>query len=112
MAKKLPFEDFEIEWRGDTYTLPAEVALRTISQIEEVLTLPELAESVKRNALPIARMSMAFGTLLRATGCTDSDERVYQVIISGGLLVDIAITLMKFMSPPAMRPPVADGAEA
>jgi len=111
MAKKQPsFEDFEMEWRGDTFTLPAQNALQTIAQIEGVLTLPELAESAKRNALPMARMSMAYGILLRSCGCTDSDERVYHEIASKGLAFDVAIALLKFMAPPVMRSPVAEEA--
>lgn len=96
------FEKITFTWGGQDYVLPAESVLRTIAQVEDVITLGELAPRPGR--LPLAKISIAFGIALRAAGVRVTDEEVYNAMFGDARMVQNAVaalgTLQMLMIPP------------
>jgi len=107
------FDDVTLEWGGKQYTIASDHMLGAIARIEEVVTLAELSDKAMRGTVPMAKLSQAYGAVLRYAGANVSDDEVY-----GGMFADrnafetvqLAVnTLMAMMIPPAsMRADAAD----
>lgn len=70
------FEEVTLSWKGQDYKIPPDQMLRTIAEMEGMLSLGDLAQmSLGRTSL--ARLSMAYGIALRAAGATVNDDEVY-----------------------------------
>jgi len=110
------FRDLELEWRGTVYKVKAHRVMGAISRIEEVVTLPELREYALRNTAPLAKLSMAFGAVLRYAGANVSDEEVYAASMEdaggndSGVLVAV-MAIMQIMIPPASMQAIKDEEE-
>lgn len=72
------FNDFEFDWKGETYQLPGNRVLGAIAAIEEVLTLVELRRYIDRKTLPFAKLSQAYAALLNHMGVAVTPEEVYR----------------------------------
>ena len=98
------FEDYVIGWEGKTYTIPANQLLPVIAAVEEHVTMHELLEASLKNRVPLARLSRAYGAILRFAGVSILDDQVYQRMFNGGDLqnkmVDAANGLLGLMIPP------------
>lgn len=99
------FEDVKLTWNGREYTLPSQRVMRTISQIENHITLVELTEANERGSLPIAKLTAAFGILLRNAGAKVTDEDIYGAMFSSNenmaIMVQQSIEqLLTLMIPP------------
>jgi len=99
------FRDLELEWQGVVYAIPANRIMGAIARIEEVVTLPELQAYAQRGTAPVAKLSMAFGSVLRYAGADISDDEVYAAALaenaeeSGGVLTAV-MNVMQIMIPP------------
>lgn len=80
----MAFEDVKLSWKGRDYVLPADAMLRTIAQVEDILPLGRLYESMFKKSLPIAKLSMCYGIMLRAAGVEASDDEVYTGLFEDG----------------------------
>lgn len=103
------FEDVRIGWNSNTYVVPADRVMGAIAAIEEVVTLKELAEYAQRQTMPMAKLSMAYGSLLRYAGANVRDEEVYRAMYGGdsGPIVSSIQTLLFLMVPVDLRQTVA-----
>lgn len=71
------FEKVEVEWKGQKRGIPPGSILRLIAQVEDVITYIELYGYVAESRVPLAKLAMAHGVILRAAGFNVSDEEVY-----------------------------------
>lgn len=71
------FDDIKLEWAGKAYTIPANKVLGAIARVEEIVTISDLAQAAKKQTLPLAKLSMAYGSLLRYAGAQVEDDEVY-----------------------------------
>lgn len=78
------FDDIKLEWAGKAYIIPANKVLGAIARIEEIVSIRELAACARESTLPVAKLSMAYGSVLRYAGAEVDDEDVYAGIFSGG----------------------------
>jgi hypothetical protein len=97
------FSPVELNWDGKTYTIPANRVLMAIAQIEEILTMDELAKFNRRGTAPVAKLAMAYGAVLRYSGCSVSDDEVYAGMFgdAGTSAAKATQGLMHLMLPPA-----------
>lgn len=98
------FEEVRLAWKGEERVIPPERVLRAIAKAESVVTLQELAEFGLRDALPLARISEAYGVLLRYAGFKVTDDDVYAALFDDGQAQGQALalisTLQQLMVPP------------
>lgn len=113
------FEAMKFSWNGREFVLPPDRTLRTIAAVENVLTLGQLHSYQREGALPIAKLSQAYGVMLRAAGAVVTDEEVYEGMFGGtpGDMANLALTatlnLQMLMIPPAsLRKAQAAGVES
>jgi hypothetical protein len=111
------FDDVALEWQGAQYTIPHNRVLRTIAAVEEVITLGGLARSARD--VPPAKISIAFGIILRAAGANVTDDEVYDgMFVEGGSfevqrVAEAVMALLAMMLPnSAKAKAAADGAVA
>lgn len=106
-AMKRIFAPVVMSWEGVEYTIPAANMLHCIAEVENVLTLGELANARERARLPLAKLAIAYGIALRYAGATVSDEEVYAGMFkdAGAELQQRSfgaiVTLQALMVPPA-----------
>lgn len=110
------FEDLSFDWAGKSYKLPANKVLGAIARVEDIITLNELQRYGSRGAAPMAKLSMAYGALLRYAGAQVSDTEMYEAMFGDGktvessTIVEAIITLISVMIPPSAREGVKDNA--
>ena len=68
------FDDVTLNWGGRDYTIPANRMMGAIARIEDVVTLVELNAYFGRDAVPLGKISMAFGAVLRYAGTHDAEQ--------------------------------------
>lgn len=71
------FDDVHLEWKGKKLLLRSDRVLGGLARVESVITLPELSLYVSRGTAPPAKLSMAYGALLRYVGQDVTDDEVY-----------------------------------
>lgn len=110
------FQTIKLTWKGEDFTLPADRVLMAISMVEEVLSLGDLATHQLRGRVPLAKLSMAFGIILRLAGVKVTDEEVYDGLFASGpgdlaaRAVSAVATLQALMIPPErLREQMASG---
>lgn len=98
------FDPIEIEHNGVTKTIKANEIMPLISQVERIISLPRLMESVQNGEPPMGAMSMAYGKILRHAGFNVRDDQVYSEMFTGeGAMKaasDAAQSLLMLMVPP------------
>jgi hypothetical protein len=100
------FQDYEIGWDGKSYVIPSDRLLPVIAAIEEDITVPQLLMMTVVRRMPVARISRAYGTILRAAGVKGSDggalitdAEVYAGMFDGeGVLEKAALAVQGLMS--------------
>lgn len=103
------FEDIHLGWGGVQYTIPSNRVMGAIARVEDVMTLSELYQHGQRETVPLGKIAMAYGALLRYAGAPVSDEDVYAGMFSQGAdhlqeQVRSAIEhLCQIMLPPSAR---------
>lgn len=73
--------DIKIEWKGAAGLIPATQVLPVVAKLEDIITIGELAEAVQKQTVPLAKLSMAYGVILRAAGIGVPDEDVYSDMV-------------------------------
>jgi hypothetical protein len=103
------FAPVELTWADQTYTIPPDRVLGAVAVVEEHLTMAELAQEAQTGRMRIARLSRAFGALLRYAGARISDDEVYTGMFEGGpgtirdRIIAGVNTLMALMVPPVVE---------
>ncbi len=105
------FDPIRLQWEGKEYFIPADQVMQAIARVEDTCTADELGRYLKRKAMPLAKLSTAYGDLLRFAGAEVSNEDVYAGMFSEGpkrqaMIVAISV-LLTMMVPPNL--PKADG---
>jgi len=101
-------QDIVLVWSGEELQIKASNILHLVEQVEEIITLPELANATQSGKIPLARLAKAYGVTLRYAGFKVTDEQVYEGMFANGdrRAVMAAInTLYSIMVP--LVPPVA-----
>ena len=95
------FDPITLSWKGVDYTVDTDDSImKMLAQIEEVLTLGEIASG---KAPPMAKLAMAYATALRFGGCHVNDADVYSSMFGEGnaQFISEAVTgLLSMMIPP------------
>ena len=78
------FRDIEIAWDGEEFKIPANRVLQCIAELEEVITIQELAKRAESETLSLSKVAMAYGVILRYAGADISDDEVFQGLFSEG----------------------------
>lgn len=96
------FEPVTLTWEDKKYLIPAHQVLRAIAIVEEVITLHELMQYNTRGTAPAAKLSTAYGAVLRFAGAKVTDEQVYARMFDQGEAMSIghAISALLFMMIP------------
>lgn len=107
------FEDVKLEWEGKPLGIPSHRVLQAIAKVEDVLTLGELGRCMVSGTLPLARIAMAYGALLREAGAKVTDDEVYSGMFAKSELQQQAMkavfALQQLMIPPEhLRKPAAE----
>jgi len=109
------FEPIKLHWAGQDYSLPADEVLRTIADVEEILTLGELyVFQAQRKTVPLAKLSLAYATVLRHAGARVSGDDIFAGLFRDGdlqakALQAIAVLQLLMLPPEQLR---GDGAAA
>lgn len=72
------FEEVVLTWQGRSYPIPPNMVLRAIAKVEDVLPMADLAQASAKRSYPLAKMAIAYGSLLRMAGAAVTDEEVYR----------------------------------
>lgn len=101
------FSNVTLGWNGKDYVIPADRVLGLIAEVEEIITLKEVAAFHQRGTAPMARLARAYSAALRyaGAGAEVTDEAVYQGMFAAedqdsAVAVSIA-ALLQMMMPPA-----------
>lgn len=86
----------EMQWRGQTYTIPATQAFQIGEQVEDILTLVELREWSTRPKMH--KLARCFGVMLRFAGCKVADSVVYSEIMSSKPDANGSVAAMEAMN--------------
>lgn len=78
------FDPIVLQWGGATRTINPDRVMGAIARVEDVITLQEMQVFSERGAAPMAKLAMAYGSVLRYTGIVVTDEEVYAGMFSGG----------------------------
>lgn len=70
-----------MQWRGDTYTIPATQAFQIGEQVEDIVTLAEIAQWASRPKMH--KLARCYATMLRFAGCKVADSVVFDEIMAG-----------------------------
>lgn len=99
------FEPIKLTWKGGNYEIPARNVLKAIAKVEEIITLQRL--NVEPQDVPIARLSMAYGVILRFAGAPAEDDEVYEAMVGGesrgGAAIEMVQALLLMMLPKRVR---------
>lgn len=67
--------NIELEWGGDVYVIPANEVFEVGAEVEEVVTLPDIANVGKK--LQFRKIAKCYGILLRHAGASVTDQQVF-----------------------------------
>lgn len=98
-----PFSEVKLRYEGVEYVIPPDRVLMAIARVEEVLTVDELVKYAARGSAPMAKLSMAYGTVLRYAGANVTDSEVYRSMFNINQLnatVAAVNGLLQMMIPP------------
>ncbi len=101
------FEDIELEWEGEHYTIKGDDSvMRVLAAVEEHITFMELQQGSANGKVPLARLATAYAVVLRSAGCRISSAEVYKGMWGDGKTaqkIQEAITgLLAMMIPPSI----------
>ena len=99
------FNDVELTYNGDAYTVKADKVMKLIAVIEDHISLAEISRD---QGPPFSKLAMAYGAALRYAGCKVGDDAIYKALFSeeGGKMAGEAVTgLLMMMLPPSTYQP-------
>lgn len=95
--------DMELEWNGQKYDIPASGVLVTIAKVEDIVTMSELMQYASRGTAPLAKIALAYTTILVSAGCPVSGDEVYSTMFASDgpkRAIDAIQGLLTLMLPP------------
>lgn len=98
------FEPVVLTWDGQEYEIAPDRTMGAIARIEEIITLKEVGEYAMKGDAPIAKLSMAYGAVLRYAGCKVKDEEIYAGMFQGASdtsVLGCINALLAMMIPPS-----------
>lgn len=75
------FDPIEMRWMGQEVVIPANRVLKAIAAVEDVLPLDRIVKMAETGHVHIAKVSMAYGAVLRYAGVRVTDEEVFSRFI-------------------------------
>lgn len=110
------FDDIILEWDDKEYVIKANRVMGAIARIEDSLTYAELQQFAERGGAPIARLAMAYGSVLRYAGLQITDDEVYQkafeTVSNQKAMMQAVMSIMKLMLPKSVRDDIEKEIEA
>jgi hypothetical protein len=101
------FQDIELVWEGNVYTIRSHKVMGAIARIEDVITMPELQAYSNRGTYPLGKLCSAYGAVLRYAGARVTDDAIYELAFSGPgaqeAVIEGVMNLMKMMVPASAR---------
>jgi hypothetical protein len=101
------FQDIELVWEGNVYTIRSHRVMGAIARIEDVITMHELKAFSDRATYPLGKLCKAYAAVLQYAGARVSDEAIYELAFTGVAAQEAVIqgvmNLMKMMVPAAAR---------
>lgn len=107
------FQDITLSWRGAEYTLRARGIMPVVASVEDAIRGDSPRQAIQILLQPggpsYPRIAMAFGTALRAAGCSVTDEEIHLSIVDGFANGDVdaaatvqhaIIVILSIISPP------------
>jgi hypothetical protein len=97
------FQEIKLFWKEDEFVIPPDRILGAVAEIEEIVTLPDLL-LMMGGKMTMARLSRAYGVLLRYAGAKLTDDQVYGGLVTRGETFEqmqvACIGLLAVMIPP------------
>lgn len=107
------FEEVSLRWGGEEYKIEPTKVMGAIARVEEIITLKELGEYAQKGDAPMAKLAMAFGSVLRYAGARVSDDEVYAGMFGiesqTSALTSITVLLQMMIPPSAFKQMAAKG---
>jgi hypothetical protein len=104
------FEEISLTWEGVEYKIESTKVMGAIARIEEVITLKELGEYAQTGNVPMAKLAMAFASVLRYAGARVQDDQVYSAMFDvdgqNSAMASISTLLTMMIPPSVMSKPV------
>lgn len=110
------FQEVKFEWRGETYTVPAEGQLMLVAKIEAAIRsatgMPTVPVLLQEGGPDPACLAMAFGAAIRHAGGNATDAEIYLSMQEGFAEADVTealrvndyvLALLSIVSPPVAR---------
>lgn len=97
------FEPVVLSWNGQEYEIAPDRLMGAIATIEDTITLKEVGEYAMKGDAPIAKLSMAYGSVLRYAGCKVKDDEIYVAMFDSGKNTSVLgciSALLAMMIPP------------
>jgi len=99
------FEEVVLTWNGTEYRIEPTKVMGAIAKVEEIITLKELGEYAQKGDAPMAKLAMAFGSVLRYAGARVGDDEVYAGMFGGANQTSASTSisnLLTMMIPPSV----------
>lgn len=74
------FEEVVLTWKEVEYKIAPDKIMGAIARIEEIITLKELGEYAQKGDAPLAKLAMAYASILKYAGASVSDAEIYQAM--------------------------------
>lgn len=99
------FEEVTLTWNESEYRIAPDHVMGAIARIEDVITLKELGRYAQKQDVPLAKIAMAYGALLRYAGAKAKDDEVYAAMFGSSdtqyAVIQSVETLLMMMIPPS-----------
>jgi hypothetical protein len=99
------FVDVVLNWDGKQYTIKAYRVLGAVARIEDHVTMVELMQAAQAGSMPVAKVAMALGAVLKYAGAPATPEDVYEHILtsSGAAVLECLNSILELVVPPSLR---------
>jgi hypothetical protein len=102
------FDEVVITWKDVEYTIAPDKIMGAIARVEEVITLKELGVYAQKGDAPLARLAMAYASLLSYAGAKVTDAEIYHSMFdrnSNTNIIGCINVLLTMMIPPQKDEP-------
>lgn len=74
------FTDIDLVWNGRVYTIKSNRVMGAIAQIEDLVTLAEIAAFGARGTMPMARLCQGYAAAFKYAGAKVTGEDILQAV--------------------------------
>lgn len=102
------FEEVVLTWKGIEYKIEPDKVMGAIARVEDVITLKELGEYAQKGDAPLAKLAMAYASILKYAGAKLTDAEVYQAMFDredNTNILGCINVLLTMMIPPQKEQP-------